>query len=224
MNEIVFVTTNKGKIAYANSLLDDTKVIPYEMDLIEPRGNDIRAIAISKVRQAYDKVKTPCIAMDVGFFIRALNGFPRAYVNSTLETIGIAGILKLMENVDDRHCEFRECLAYYDGHTIETFESIGPSSLSESIRGKENESMLSDLWYIVVPNEFSKTLAEFTETDFINLKEYQKESSLSLFGDWYTSRNKWLSNVNITLEQGTSSEDSRFSSRLIHLLKILQLL
>ena len=36
MKEIVFVTTNKGKIAYANELLSNITVIPYEYDLVEP--------------------------------------------------------------------------------------------------------------------------------------------------------------------------------------------
>jgi XTP/dITP diphosphohydrolase len=185
MKEIIFVTTNKGKIAYANDVIKNTKVIPYEYDLIEPREDNIRVIAEAKVRQAYEKTNKPCIAMDIGFFIRSLNGFPRAYVNYALDTIGIEGIIKLMENVDDRYCEFRECLAYYDGEKVEFFESIGPGVISNSIRGKEREHKLSDLWYIVEPNGFGKTLAEFDEEDSRKHKRHRKKSSLSMFGEWF---------------------------------------
>jgi len=184
-NEIVFVTSNKGKIAYATSLIENTKVIPFEADLIEPRSDDIKVIAKEKVRQAYNITSKPCIAMDIGFFIEELKGFPRAYVNPTLETIGIEGILKLMDGVENRNCEFRECLAYYDGKEYEFFESVGKGKLSTEIRGRDQENKLSDLWYIVMPEEGTKTLAEFDESDFQKLKELQTDSSLSLFGKWY---------------------------------------
>ena len=43
-----------------------------------------------------------------------------------LETIGIKGLLKLMDGVEDRYCEFRSCLAYYDGVDMKFFESKSP--------------------------------------------------------------------------------------------------
>ncbi len=51
MNKIVFVTTNKGKIATAKQYLGDEKieVIPYNYELIEPRTDDIKEIARQKV-------------------------------------------------------------------------------------------------------------------------------------------------------------------------------
>lgn len=52
-------------------------------------------------------------------FIHELNGFPRAYVNHALDTIGIEGILKLMKGVANRYCEFRSCLAFYDGDKLD---------------------------------------------------------------------------------------------------------
>jgi len=41
MKEIVFVTSNSGKIASAQKSLNDIKVIPYNAELIEPRSDDI---------------------------------------------------------------------------------------------------------------------------------------------------------------------------------------
>ena len=53
--------------------------------------------------------------MDCGFWIDELDGFPKAFVNFALDTIGIQGILKLMEGKENRDCRFTECLSYYDG-------------------------------------------------------------------------------------------------------------
>ena len=76
MKKITFVTTNKGKIASAKQYLGDLdiEVEPYNYELIEPRTDDIQEIAKQKVLQAYELVKHPCIAMDSGFYIDALNG------------------------------------------------------------------------------------------------------------------------------------------------------
>ena len=91
----------------------------YELD--EPRSDDIKEIATAKVKQAYEIVKRPCISLDADFRIDELNGFPRAFVNFSLDTIGIQGILKLMENKNNRTCAFNECLAYHDGKEIHYF-------------------------------------------------------------------------------------------------------
>jgi len=185
MKEIIFVTSNKGKIASAQRDLKNIKVLGCSAELMEPRSDDIKEIARQKVLQAYKLVKEPCIALDAGFFIMELNGFPKAYVNPMLDTIGIKGILKLMDGISNRYCEFRSCLAYYDGIDIKYFQSQSPGIIAESIRGNENEKKWSDLWYIFKPQGFNKTLAEFTEEDFMRYDEFKEESCMKKFGSWY---------------------------------------
>ena len=89
MKEIVFVTHNKGKVKSAEKYFKDLKISTFEFELDEPRSEDVEEIAKSKVLQAYEVVKKPCIAMDAGFFVQELNGFPKAFVNFALDTIGI---------------------------------------------------------------------------------------------------------------------------------------
>ncbi|MFD1739737.1 non-canonical purine NTP pyrophosphatase [Bacillus salitolerans] len=189
MKEIVFVTTNKGKIASAQKELKNIKVLPIEAELSEPRSDDIKEIAKQKVLQAYSIVKRPCIALDSGFFISELNGFPRAYVNHMLDTIGIKGVLKLMMNEQNRYCEFRSCLAYFDGEEMRFFKSKSPGSISIEIRGHENEKKWSDLWYIFIPEHFDKTLAEFREEDFSTYNRVKQDSCMTQFGKWYDDCN-----------------------------------
>lgn len=185
MKEIVFVTSNKGKIVTAQNDLKNVKVLPYNADLIEPRSDDIKEIAKQKVYQAFEIVKKPCISLDSGFFIEELNGFPKAYVNHALDTIGIEGILKLMEDVPNRYCEFRSCTAYYDGDKIKFFESKSPGKIAENIRGRDNQNKWSDLWYIFIPDKFEKTLAEFNEHDFEQYNKIKEDSCIRQFGIWY---------------------------------------
>ena len=137
MEEIIFVTHNKGKIETAKKHLKNVNFKVFEYDLEEPRSDDIKYISEVKVKEAYKLVKKPCISMDSGFFIEALNGFPRAFVNHALETIGIEGILKLMEDKQDRNCYFGECLSYYDGKELHQFMGKHEGSISTQILGND---------------------------------------------------------------------------------------
>ena len=130
-NEIVFVTHNTGKIKSAERYFNNLKFTTFNYELDEPRSDDIKEIATAKVKQAYEIVKRPCIALDTDFRIDELNGFPRAFVNFSLDTIGISGILKLMENKKNRSCAFNECLAYHDGKEIHYFYGKHPRKFIE---------------------------------------------------------------------------------------------
>jgi len=83
-NEIVFVTHNIGKIKSAEKYFKNLKFTTFNYELDEPRSDDIKEIATAKVKQAYEIVKRPCIALDTDFRIEELNGFPRAFVNFKL--------------------------------------------------------------------------------------------------------------------------------------------
>jgi XTP/dITP diphosphohydrolase len=185
---ITFVTTNKGKIASAHQYLKNTTIHSLSAELIEPRTDDVREIAKAKVLQAYEIAKEPCIALDAGFFVDELNGFPRAYVNPMLETIGIEGMIKLMKGVENRNCHFLSCLAYYDGTEVRIFESKSPGFISEAIRGRSKEIKWSDLWYIFIPEGYDKTLAEFTTEEheyYSDDKNRQEPFCFRKFGEWF---------------------------------------
>lgn len=188
IKKIIFVTSNKGKVASAKQYFKDTgiELETYDYDLIEPRTDDIQEIAKSKVLQAYEVVKKPCITQDSGFFIEQLNGFPRAFVNFALDTLGIEGILRTMQGIENRKCMFRECLAYYDGKDIEYFFCDHNGILSETIKGKENGQEWSKLWYIFIPDYSTdgRTLSQYT-TEETKERRGLSESAIKDFSIWY---------------------------------------
>ncbi|WP_017415872.1 hypothetical protein [Clostridium tunisiense] len=75
MKDIIFVTSNKGKIATAQSDLKNIRVLPYEAELIEPRSDDIREIAEQKVYQAYEIVKKTLYSFGFWFFYQGIKRF-----------------------------------------------------------------------------------------------------------------------------------------------------
>lgn len=190
MNEIVFVTHNRGKIETATRELKGVNFRVYEYDLEEPRSDGIAEISKAKVLEAYKLVGVPCISLDSGFFIESLNGFPRAFVNFALDTIGIDGILKLMEGEKNRKCYFKECLSYFDGSTLNQFFGKTEGTLACEIAGSDSKMKWSDLWYIFIPKNYDKTLAQMSPAERIQRENERKDdsySSFSVFAKWYLS-------------------------------------
>lgn len=188
-NEIVFVTHNIGKIKSAEKHFKNLKFTTFNYELDEPRSDDIKEIATAKVMQAYELVKRPCIALDTDFRIDALNGFPRAFVNFSLDTIGIKGILKLMKNEKNRTCAFNECLAYHDGNKIHYFYGKHPGNLSETIKGLDRDEKWSDLWYIFKPKGFDITLAEMDSKQREDRRKIDGSvQAMQEFAKWYENQ------------------------------------
>lgn len=188
MEEIVFVTHNKGKIESAKKQLNGVNFKIYEYELEEPRSDDIKYISEYKVKEAYKLVNKPCISLDCGFWINELDGFPRAFVNFTLDTIGIEGILKLMEEKENRNCKFTECLSYYDGKELHQFMGKHEGTLSKQILGNDTDKKWSDLWYIFKPYGYEKTLAQMTDEERTNRTKYKSTDSMKEFAKWYKNK------------------------------------
>lgn len=196
--QIVFVTHNKGKIESANKYFNGkVSFESLEFEVPEIRGT-LEEIAIAKVKSAYDMTNKPTIAMDAGFVIEDLNGYPGPYVNYTLSTIGIDGIIKLMDGSNKRECRFVQCLAYYDGiGEPKVFHGIHEGSMAPEKRGILSKDDWSELSLIFVPKEElvtrQRTLAELSHEERVSLaKENDACSAFARFRDWY------LENYSIT--------------------------
>ena len=190
MDEVIFVTHNKGKINSANKQMKNINFKIFEYELEEPRSDDIKYISKYKVEEAYKIVKKPCISLDAGFWIDSLNGFPRAYVNYSLETLGLEGILKLMEGKENRNCKFTECLSYYDGKELKQFMGKHSGTLATKRLGNDTDKKWSDLWYIYKPQGYDKTLAEMTDEERKNRNRFDDVDSWTEFANWYKTEDK----------------------------------
>jgi len=193
MNPVYFATTNKGKVSTVRQILSQhsIEVIHEPMSIAEPRTEELTVIAEQKVLAAFEKINKPVIAQDSGFYIHALNGFPKAFVNFATETIGIEGFLKLVEG-KDRACEFRNCLAFYDGklEKPKTFLSTIPGTLAEEKRGSLRDDAWGELWLIFIPAGQTKTLAEMSKQEIVDLRDHLHTNSyLAEFAKWYKEYN-----------------------------------
>ena len=190
-DSIVFVTHNPGKVASASEYFDGkVKFEIYSYEIKEIRGT-LDEIAVDKVKSAYEITKRPTIAMDAGFELKGFNGFPGVYVNSTLETIGVDGILKLMECNKNRECSFTQSLAYYDGMNDPIlFHGEHKGILATEKRGMISDDDWSDLSLIFIPVEEvcneKRTLAQLSHDERVQLSQQaENHSAFAEFRKWY---------------------------------------
>jgi XTP/dITP diphosphohydrolase len=186
--EIVFVTTNRNKIASLERALAPFGVTlrPHDLELPEPQVADIRAIAEHKARAAYEALKVPLVVQDTGFFMDATPGFPGAFVKFAKATLGVEGFLKLARG-ESRVCAFRECLIYHDGTDLHPFESHVPGTLAEAPSGTYIADR-TELWNIFIPEGFTKTLGEMDESELAQWRTRRPKNWSALFAEWFSTR------------------------------------
>ena len=191
--EIFYATTNKGKMNSMQREFDryGWTVKQLDIDIPEPRSSDVQEIAEHKIRFVYQQIQKPVLALDAGFYINSLNGFPRAFVNFALETVGLEGIIKLVEG-KSRKCEFRAALSYMD-QTFEkpkTFISQTKGTLSYEPKGIKQDHHWSELALIFIPEGSDKTIAEMNKKEYTEWRKIsiEKESSARKFVEWFKQR------------------------------------
>lgn len=112
--EVFFVTGNRHKFEEASRILLPMRIRLRHAPIkrIEIQSEDLSEIALTGARFAVKALLKPVIVEDAGLFIRFLKGFPGPYSSYVYKTIGIDGILRLMDGVADRYAYFRSAVAF----------------------------------------------------------------------------------------------------------------
>ena len=124
--KINFVTTNNMKFEIARSYFEQLSgeydLVQYAIDTPEVQDVSVKEIARQSAIWAAKETGVPCIKMDVGFFISALNGFPGPFVKYVNDWLAQEDFLKLTDGKDDRGAYFEDAtaIAFPDG-TSEVF-------------------------------------------------------------------------------------------------------
>ena len=130
--EIFFATSNSHKVSEAAAILDPLghRVQPLllngrPLELVEPQAEGIEEVARSKLEQAVEATsgmlgsQTAILVEDSGLFVDSLGGFPGPFSSYVESTIGLQGILSLMEGVESRGAEYRAVAVLgFEGGTL----------------------------------------------------------------------------------------------------------
>lgn len=114
MKEIFFITSNKGKVQEATEKLRPLGFLVVQKDLgyTEVQADSLEEVAAWGASHIQERFHSTFILEDAGLFIKALQGFPGVYSKYVFFTIGLAGILQLLEGVENRKAVFRSVYAY----------------------------------------------------------------------------------------------------------------
>ncbi|MDD2472767.1 MULTISPECIES: RdgB/HAM1 family non-canonical purine NTP pyrophosphatase [unclassified Methanoculleus] len=127
---LAVVTSNANKArevaAYFGGLLEVEHVA---LECPEIRHADVGEIARGKAEFAYRTLARPLIVDDTGLFIDALEGFPGPCAAYVQDTIGNAGVLNLMDGVENRNARFETAIAFAREDGIRIFRGILPGTI-----------------------------------------------------------------------------------------------
>ena len=151
-------------------------------DVPELQGEDVAEIAAQGASWAAEKWDLPVLVEDTGLFIEALGGFPGPYASYVFKTIGLKGILRLLEGITDRRAYFKTALAFCDGKGSEPVVFTGETHgrISHEIRGTGGFGYDP----IFVPEGGDgRTFAEMSRSEKNALSHRAK--AFRAFCDWY---------------------------------------
>ncbi|MCW3994461.1 MAG: XTP/dITP diphosphatase [Candidatus Bathyarchaeota archaeon] len=183
---IFFATDNIHKFDEARKVLVEYKIAVgmLRAKALEIQSDDLEEIAKTSVLDAFKRCNLPLIVEDAGLFIDALNGFPGPYAAYVYRTIGNKGLLKLMENIENRKATFHSVIAYYSAELkspIYFKGEVAGEIAKEERRGKRESGFGFDP--IFKPAESNETFAEMT---IMKKNKYShRAQALRKFAEWH---------------------------------------
>jgi len=187
--KINFVTSNRSKF-----LALQKHVAPYgftvvqvELPLIEPQYSSVEEVSYSKALQAFERIQESVVVEDSGFSIDELSGFPGPYTKYVLETIGVAGLLRLAEPLQSRTCRFISVLTYINTQekAVTFSDRNGTGTLALAVDETDCEEMWSDLWRIFIPDGVTSPMTAISESERASLlKQWTANSVYTQFARW----------------------------------------
>lgn len=187
MKTIYFATSNKDKIQIAETICNEANISikAITLDIDEIQGEDPEVIVRDKAMRAYEQLGMPVVVSDDTWDIRALKGFPGAYMKSINYWFEPEDFLRLMQGVKDRHITLHQYLAYTDGNITEVFKSDINGKIIHEVRGISEKSPNMTVTALDLDN--GKTIAEVFEQGAEAVAARYKNSTDAWhdFIDWY---------------------------------------
>ena len=128
-------TSSDHKYAEAREVMQEygIELERLSIERVEIQADDPELIAEYSLKVL--DVDIPILIEDAGLYIDKYFGFPGPYSSYALRTINNEGILKLMENDQDREARYLSAVAYRDGDISVTFKGEVKGWISHQERG-----------------------------------------------------------------------------------------
>jgi XTP/dITP diphosphohydrolase len=158
--KIQVVTSNQGKLREFRSALGPLglEVKHSTEDCDEIQADSLQEVVLSCLQQLKNKGLKDFVIDDSGLFVHGLKGFPGVYSSYALRTIGLDGVLRLLDGLEDRSAHFECCIgASIDGRE---FTVTGRCDGTLGLRPSGTDGFGFDPLF--VPTGHSQTFAEIS--------------------------------------------------------------
>jgi len=178
---IWFATSNDHKFGEAQFVLHEFGIVLRRLPSNGPelQSGDPSEVAVHAAVGAYRASRRPLFVEDTGFFIKPLRGFPGTCASFAFQTLGLKGILKLMDRISTRDAEFVSAVAYCDGSS-DPRVFVGRLKGMVALRPSGQRGFGFDP--IFVPTGARRTLAQMTLAEKCAVSH--RASALRAFGGW----------------------------------------
>ncbi|WP_349681922.1 XTP/dITP diphosphatase [Caldivirga sp. UBA161] len=154
-----FVTRNQHKVKEASSILSRygiNVVMENSVNKVEIQSDSLEDIVTYAL-------KLNCInwlvVEDDGLFVDSLNGFPGPYSEYVYRTIGLRGLLRLLQGSEGRNAYFKSVVGLCINNEVKLFTGIVKGKLSEEPRGSGGFGYDP----VFIPDGYDLTFAEMGE-------------------------------------------------------------
>ena len=179
--KVTFITGNRHKLSEAERIFHGTGIELEHADIGYPElQGTLEEVARFGAEHAARVMDCPVIVEDAGLFIRALKWFPGPYSAYVQDTIGNSGILKLMENVEDRYAEFRSAVGFCTPNSEpEVFLGVVKGRVGTEERGTRGFAF-DPLFY---PEGMDKSFGEISTSEKNRFSH--RSRALKKFARWF---------------------------------------
>jgi XTP/dITP diphosphohydrolase len=183
---IFFVTNNIHKFNEARRVLAESKISVGMLRIKSPeiQSESLEEIAQASVIEAFRECRLPVIVEDAGLFVDALNGFPGPYASYVYRTVGNEGLLRLIENIDNRKARFKSVVAYLSSRS-EPPKRFDGTVEGEIVRSERRRSSETGFGFdpVFKPHHSYKTFAQMSVVEKCKLSH--RAAALRRFAEWY---------------------------------------
>jgi len=187
---IFFATSNFHKFNEARKILAEYNIAVAMLRIKVPEIQDDNPENIAKASalSAMEKAQLPLIVEDAGLFIEELNSFPGPYSKHVLQTIGMNGILRLLEGNNKRRACFKSAVCYRSPKgALRSFCGVAKGKIAQDIRGTQGFGFDP----IFIPDE--NPAMTFGEMPIEGKNRISHRShALRKFAEWYSSASRPL--------------------------------
>ncbi len=173
--KINFITGNLNKVKEGNIIVNELcnnriSLNHLKIDYPEIQGT-LEEVSEYGAKYVYNIIKKPLIVEDSGLFIKSLNNFPGTYSKFVQNTIGNNGILKLLNDNNNREAYFKTVIGYCDENGVKLFSGVVNGNISNKIL-EGNYGFAYDS--IFIPKGYKKSFSQISTNEKSKISHRRK--------------------------------------------------